>query len=155
MEEGKPAKARGDAPAWWHLNGTKMRPLSDFQHRLLHIISDSATLTISPDENHLERKIWLLSWEITRVSALGIKIELKMPTEVLCRAFALDDDPSSSDEYLLKHYGAGAAERGYYIRAGNYLNIPGPGTGSDGDPNISILLDDDIQELLRELLGLP
>lgn len=155
MEEGKLEKTCGDAPVWWHPDGVRMRPLSGYQEHKLQIFSDRAVLAISPDEDSHEHGIWFLAWRITRTSALSIEVKLKIPEEILRRAFALDRGPHGSDEWLLKHYGADSAARGYYIRAGNYLNIPGPGTGRDGDPNVSILLDEDIQELLRGLLELP
>lgn len=155
MEEGKPAKAHGDAPAWWHPNGIRMRPLTDFQHHSLLIFSDSATLTISPDEESCDRDHWLITWEIRRRSPCSVNGKTRMSTKSLCRAFGLMEGTADSGQKLLRPYGADSAEDGCYIRAGKYLNIPHPGTGCDGDPNISILLDEDIQELVRQLLGLP
>ncbi len=154
MEEGKPKKTCSDAPVWWHPNGMMMRPMSGYQEHKLQIFSDRAVLTISPAEDPREHNIWLLDWKITRISAFTISVKLKIPEKILRHAFALDDGPYESDEWLLKHYGADAAERGYYVRAGNYLNIPGPGTGHDGDSNISIFLRPDIKEAVRQLLEL-
>ncbi|MBI2476558.1 hypothetical protein HYV72_00115 [Candidatus Uhrbacteria bacterium] len=39
-----------------------------------------------------------------------------------------------------------------FIRLGNYLNIPGKGTGRDRDPNVSILLDPDITRAVQQLI---
>lgn len=43
-------------------------------------------------------------------------------------------------------------KQGAFIRYGNFLNIPSPGTGHDGDPNISILIDGPIRRAVRQLL---
>lgn len=155
MTDKKPTKTHDVVPAWWHPNGAKMRPLSDLQHRSLQVVSNSATLTISPDEESRDRDQWLITWEIRRRSLYGITARIKTSTESLRRAFGLKEGTAESGRKFLRPYGADSAEEGRYIRAGNYLNIPHPGTGRDGDPNISILLDEDIQELLRQLLDLP
>jgi hypothetical protein len=57
-----------------------------------------------------------------------------------------------SGEWLLDRYGGDSAAQGFYIRWRNCLNIPCPGTGHDGDPNISVTLSDDIKEAVRQLL---
>jgi len=155
MGEEESKKVCSDAPVWWHPNGMRMRPLSDLQRHSLQIVSDRATLTISPDKEPHKHRVWVLAFEINRVTAFSLKTQLKIPEKTLCLAFALRDDPDSSDEWLTGHYGADSAIPGYYIRSGDYLNIPGPGTGRDGDSNLSILLDNDIRALLEQLLELP
>lgn len=54
--------------------------------------------------------------------------------------------------YLRKTYGAEFADQGKYIRLGSFLNIPCPGSGRDGDPNISIFLYEELSEAVRKLL---
>lgn len=44
-------------------------------------------------------------------------------------------------------------KRGLFIGKGPYLNIPGPGTGEDGDPNISVLVTANVREAVKELLN--
>ena len=156
MGEGKPEKACGDAPVWWHQNGVKMRPLFGGGDRTLQVFADAATLTISPNEHSRnDRDRWLVAWEIRRISPCGINGKTAMSAETLCRAFGLAEGTAKSSAWLLQHYGADSAEQGCYIRSGDCLNIPGPGTGRDGDPNISVLLDEDIKEAARHILGLP
>lgn len=41
---------------------------------------------------------------------------------------------------------------GYFLRADDFLNIPCPGTGRDGDPNISIEIDVAMRDAVQEFL---
>lgn len=41
---------------------------------------------------------------------------------------------------------------GKFLRADEYLNIPGPGTGCNGDPNISIEIDDRMRDAVRNFI---
>ena len=78
-----------------------------------------------------------------------------MTEEQLRVMFGLDNDfvtPGHS-QWLIKEYEADVAEQTLFIRKGNYLNIPCPGTAHDGDPNVSIELDDEIKEKVKELIS--
>lgn len=70
-------------------------------------------------------------------------------------AFSLTDNfpPFQGlDAELVARYSATVARGGKFIRAGNFLNVPGPGTGLDGDSNLSIYLSGDIKDAARGLL---
>lgn len=54
---------------------------------------------------------------------------------------------------LICAYGGEAAFQGQFIRWKEFLNIPGPGTGHDGDPNISLQLSGEIVEAARSFLA--
>ncbi len=54
--------------------------------------------------------------------------------------------------WLVGRYGGNSAVQSKFIRWGNFLNIPCPGTGHDGDPNVSIYVTDEIREAVRKLL---
>lgn len=54
--------------------------------------------------------------------------------------------------WLIDRFGGDCASQANYIRYKDYLNIPCPGTGHDGDPNISIMLDKDIRDAVRDML---
>ncbi|MFH1631826.1 MAG: hypothetical protein ABIA47_02240 [bacterium] len=54
--------------------------------------------------------------------------------------------------FLVTRYGAESAFQGHFIRTGPYLNIPGPGTGENSDPNVSIVLYDTIREAVQRLI---
>jgi len=144
-------------PAWFNRHGAEMhffdlRPES----KTLIIKGSAAHLMIRPaDPGNYGPDRWWLIWEIRfflRQHAAG---EIAVLTEALRRAFGLTDGADESGKWLVDRYGGDSAEQCCYIRQGNHLNIPGPGTGHDGDPNISIFLEDDIKNAVRQLLELP
>ena len=74
----------------------------------------------------------------------------------LCTAFCISNVcyADGGGQHLLDRFGGDVAVQGRYIRFGPCLNIPGPGTGHDGDPNISVYVTDEIQEAVRSFLFL-
>ena len=71
----------------------------------------------------------------------------------LRKAFRLDDTMDDKlSLWLIERYGGTVAAQGEFIRWGKYLNIPGPGTGHDGDANISIFVSDEIRDAVAQLL---
>lgn len=58
-----------------------------------------------------------------------------------------------SDKFLIasKPLGAFASQK-FFFRVGRFLNIPGPGIGHDGDPNISIELSDHLVEPVSQFV---
>ncbi len=46
-----------------------------------------------------------------------------------------------------------AGEQGLYFRLGNYLNIPCPGTGMQGDSNVSIYITPEIRRAVMKFLS--
>ncbi len=53
---------------------------------------------------------------------------------------------------FLGKYGGDAAILGGFIKWKNYLNVPMPGTGADGDPNISIEVTPRIRKAIKDFL---
>ena len=78
---------------------------------------------------------------------------MKFTRDDVRSAFGLIDDSGKYGKWLIDRYGAEAAEQMKYIRWGNFLNIPCPGTGNYGDPNISIKINGDIQLTVAELIS--
>lgn len=78
-----------------------------------------------------------------------------MGNQIVAAAFGLTDylPMQLPGDFLLEKYGGDVACQFLFIRWQDYLNIPGPGTGHDGDPNISIKLTDEIKEAIRALLA--
>jgi hypothetical protein len=64
------------------------------------------------------------------------------------------DDPRAHEWLKKYHLRATSVWPGVYIRYGRFLNIPGPGTGDDGDANLSIYINDSIKEAVEKLLKL-
>lgn len=69
-------------------------------------------------------------------------------------AFGLADTiPDEGGVRLVDRYHATSAALGKFIRQGDFLNIPGPGTGEDVDANLSIFLTPEIKAVAKAVLN--
>jgi hypothetical protein len=143
-------------PQWWHPHGRKIdvkgSDLSSID-RFVILGSNTTEVSVKPVHKSYRSDSWLLEWKITHGSSTegessGFRI---MNTKELFAAFGLNnfigDDPSFN-----KFHGAHSAKPGVYARVGRHLNIPCPGSASDGDPNISIWVEETIQTEIFELV---
>lgn len=144
-----------DIPVWCHHHCSKMRvtPTDGSQDKVV-IAGSVATLTITrgPDSS---RTNFVINWEIIW-SGVGEKVNgcVWMSKINLKTAFGLRCGWCPEEgRQLINAYGGEAAFPGQFIRWKNFLNIPGPGTGHDGDPNISVKLDEEIIAAVRRFLG--
>ena len=69
---------------------------------------------------------------------------LRLTTAELKGAFGLADYLPPEAASLILCYGGTAAAPGKFLRYERWLNIPCPGTGADGDPNLSIEVSQEI-----------
>jgi hypothetical protein len=125
------------------------------QYHKLVIGSTAAKLTIAKSQRHGDVGVWSAEWQVTHYQRLGIHAtgRTQFTDTELAAAFGLIEQPCSEESLWLFHqYGAEAGEQGVFIRMGNHLNIPGPGTGHDGDANMSLYVDWTMQEAVRRLL---
>ena len=153
-------------PDWWHRYGAKMTLTNQTEKELIIkskaalIIIRHISLVFSKDEiseNNLNNS-WVIDWEVThcyptREVVNGRRI---FSENDMINAFDLTDKEPISESYnewLINRYGADIAENGKFIRYGNHLNIPCPGTGNNGDPNISIELNQEIKEALLKIVS--
>lgn len=147
--------AFGVGPDWYHHHGTKVGvDEKSVSATSVAFCSNAARLEI-----RLAGEKWMVEWEIKfEAPNAGVWGRVYMADETLCGAFGIprakEDRGARHSSWLASRYRADSAVQGAYIRKGNYLNIPGPGTGHDGDPNISILLDDQIRNAVRRLIGI-
>ncbi len=141
-------------PIWWHHHGRKIRvDKVNSTHYRLTLAGNAAHLIIESHRINRQDK-WLLSWSVTQQSIQeGAKGTIIFSTLKLKQAFGLADGVDPSSQWLVTRYGAESASQFYFIRWKQHLNIPCPGTGNDGDPNISILIDEEIQEAVRQLIN--
>lgn len=144
-----------EVPVWFHMHGSKMRPEAiDLESKHLVIKASAAEVIIFPHPRRPQS--WAIDYGIVHWASMSYSQgRVAMETEVLRAAFLGEDDPNNNQhgQAILYGFGGDAAEQGAYVRWGDFLSIPGPGTGHDGDPNVSIWVDEDIQAAVRELLG--
>lgn len=141
-------------PDWWHHHGTKMRvQKQEKQNQFLVIAGSSATLKVVRRASTVGEGCWYVYWEVIYAPSERANGRVIFTTEELKSAFGLSHESGEHGEWLLKRYRASSAEQGKYVRRGDFLNIPCPGTGQDGDPNISLEIDGEIRTAMRQLLG--
>lgn len=142
-------------PNWFHVHGHKIRAIginsaNSPTNKTLLLESKSVRVNLSSDS---QREGWNVLYQIKHeISWTNGFIHLS--NNELKVAFDLPDAVGSpAYQEILDLYGGDAAVQGKFIRYKQHLNIPGPGTGMDGDPNVSILIDSSMQAYLRLLLG--
>jgi hypothetical protein len=144
-------------PMWYHHHGFKMRlvEFNEAGHRLV-IAGSAAKVVIIPGRKVQEGgNGWAVSWEVIQHVANDEAVhgQRQIDSDELAAAFGLTDNSGEFGQWMLDQFGAHSAEQGKYIRWTHFLNIPCPGTGHDGDPNVSIHIDDDMRDAVRRLLA--
>ena len=135
-------------PSWRHHHATKMRLTA------VGINNDFLLIQGSAAEVRIARTAlgWSVRWRIKQSKGEGVSGRVIFSKECLQRAFGLDDQPFQFGGSIAKQFNATTGYQGAFIRQGIYLNIPGPGTGHDGDPNVSLDLDEKITAAVKGLL---
>lgn len=129
-----PAK-RQDFPSWWHPAGTKVRIVKVSYPLSIFLKSALASLTILKAIG-VPGNYWYLDWDITG-STNAVKGRVVVTGEQLLTLF--------------KRKGS-AVIQGVGVREKSCLNVPCPGTGNDGDPNISILVSARAEQVIRRFV---
>ena len=146
MEEKKPQFGRS-GPIWWHHHGDKMGLIPQKNYQTSLVINNHAARLI------IERRQtdWRVLWQINHGengSASGYAIFSK---DDILQAFGLSSEIGIYGQWLIDRYGGTTAAQFKYIRYLDWLNIPCPGTGNDGDPNISLCIDSKIKNTIKQL----
>lgn len=133
-------------PVWWHHHGDKMK-IQTCTKDVVLIKGSAAVLKITK----ATKKEWLVVWEINHgcSEVSGQILFLKSELE---QAFGIKNDVVEYSEWLIEQYGGTTASQRTFIRYKEWLNIPCPGTGHDGDPNISIKINKEIKEAILNLI---
>lgn len=115
------------------------------------------TVKIYPDKEIECQQIgWLVEYTIQHSLYSSNSGILWFSTDDLKTAFGFSSEcVSQMGQTLVNRYGGDVAALGKYIRAGDYLNIPGPGHGFDDDPNLSIRITEQIKQAVAELMRRP
>jgi len=138
----------GKHPEWWNASGGA------------NYVSSTTVMpgeiTITTGSCHLKvtragRVRWLMFGKGGR-QRNGVQGIRTFKKEELLTALDKTDHKGLTDEIYAKRFSAELALPGLFIRSGNFLNIPGPGTGYDGDANISIYLNEALRASLTRFL---
>lgn len=129
-------------PNWFHPHGMKLGSGE------VELMEDSSKVLIETSAARLVIRrtrgvcgiYWLVNYRITFEFDSWIERNLVFSTEQLSNAFLLENSSIQSEE-------------GYFFREGRHLNLTAPGTGRDGDPNLSLYLSDDFVQILSTLIN--
>lgn len=148
---------RMGCPIWWHFHGFKMHlERLDLDKKLIVISNgDVARISITKISGVFQGNHgWCAEWEITQNKLYneGVKGKIRLTDDGLKIAFGLSQRLNEPGKFLCERFGADVADQGKYIRWEDCLNIPGPGNGLDGDPNISICIDKEMKSAVQQLL---
>ena len=143
-------EAEVNRPAWFHLRGGKMRIIQRIRDQVLFLKASSASLKIERVDEAKD-DLWYVIWDITHADG-QVHGHVRMSRDELLYAFDISESKSRSYDQEEWHEQIRAdVVEAKFIRYWRFLNIPGAGSGKDGDPNISVLLDEDIRAAMREL----
>lgn len=148
-------------PDWWHPSGIKIE-LKESTLPIMQIVlsSKKVWIRICPQPG-TKREKWHLAYLISHLDpGCSTSGNIIFSDEDLCNTFSLSEncgyESLNKGFSLLEKYGGTLACPGKFIYYKDdydfYLNIPGPGTGCDGDPNVSILVGESIRNAVRELI---
>lgn len=98
------------------------------------------------------KRYWKVSWKVRWSRDEEVNGQVFFSDACLRTAFGLSEENGVSGEWLLKEYGGDVAAQGLFIRYQQFLNVPGPGTGHDGDPNVSLELTEQMKNAVVSLL---
>lgn len=135
-------------PGWHHPSSGKMQVEKADSSQVV-ISAPKACLTITEIPQGPDF-IWTVKWEIFFTIEHGVRNEVVMSAQELCAAFALNENEDDYDDWLEDLPRVSVA--GKFFREGPFLNIPHPGIGKDGDPNISVLITGEIKKAVTGLV---
>lgn len=138
-------------PYWWHQHGLKMEITESTPFKLV-IASRAASLTITAIEASQDgQDRWNVQWQIIHTQMERVQGNCIFYRHQLTQALGAQP-PRGVTPFSPGYFDHVLYEQGQYVRDGKYLNIPCRGTGHDGDPNISIMIEDDIEQAVALLL---
>lgn len=145
-------------PKWWSTKGGKMEIggliLQQGHEPILNITNGSvARVTIT---RRSRRADYNVDCEIKHCDGSQTSGTVLMDRSDLAKAFGLvngfgEGGPALTYPELGYGY-PDAAAQGKYFRIKDYLNIPHPGTGLQGDPNISVEITPEIKSAIQSFL---
>ncbi len=141
-----------DKPSWFHPHGHRIGLVGvDREHRTVVLRSSAVTVVISPEKDQKFK----VAWTIDHSPAEMVTGTVLLQRPRLLTAFLVLPNlpPEESQASYLKRFEVDAGAVGYFIRRSRFLNLPCPGTGHDGDPNVSIVVTQEITNAIGRIVG--
>ncbi len=133
-------------PKWFNPSGDDARLVERRSKKpslipSLTIVTSNGSSQLKIRRHTTDRRFWHVRWRIFYKNDARLEGELYWTDDHIRSAFG---------ETSLGIFWHVPGSR--FARVGNYLNVPWPGTGNDGDPNMSILLNDTIRAAVKKLI---
>lgn len=138
----------GIGTKWWHPHGIKLILAERKTRGPLVIESGASRLEISKNPGGgfvADCRIRHIMTSVAHGRIFTTEKEFKHAFDI-----AVQTDENGSE--VLLEYGGTAASTGVFIRYKDWLNLPCPGTGFDGDPNISLKLTEEIKKEAKSFI---
>ncbi len=148
----RPVMGGHGGPSWWNSHGRKLTVKSYDVDQGVILEASAARLQIHPITDYPDA--WQVIWRVKYSPSSWVEGRIEFLTEELEAAFGLSELSGYSGDWLISNYGADAAQQGKFIRYQEFLNIANPGTGHDGDLNISVEVDEIIQQAVGHIINL-
>lgn len=142
-------------PEWWNPKGYEMI-LVDPDRTQTRLVIKGRAAVLFIRRRHLPlylAKQWVVNWKIHFSTMDRVSGQIAMDRLTLERAFGIENGTDENSKWLFERYKADSVRQGCFIRQGKFLNIPGPGTGVDGDINVSLCLGPEIKTAVKEFLN--
>ena len=146
-------------PAWFNNHGFKMELQKPdlFNGGRCDLIIGNGVVALVRIMRVGQRPKYLVDWRVVHSGGLDnphTSGRIEIDRTELVQMFCISDEVSEeTDQWLIDHYGGTVATQGKFLRDRKYLNIPCPGTGHDGDPNVSIFVSDEIRNAVAWMLA--
>lgn len=128
---------QSDHPLWWHLQALKEVTVAfNAFEKTGRITRSCVEIGIS---GHQKGENFAVDWGVFHGSDTGLDDGQRIFSMDLLRAAF---DPAAQDMIV----------EGYFAKKGQHLNIPGRGTRSVGDPNVSVWLTNEIYQMIQRLI---
>lgn len=147
------------APNWYNRQGWGMeldRSNTAQTQMGLKSLYGSDKLCVRYDPRAETDTPWSLAWMLFGSGSERVNGLVRFTAEDLRAAFGIADSITGpwadGSRWLLERYAATVAHQGRFIRLGRFLNLPCPGTGQHGDPNVSVFLNNGIVTAVRYII---
>lgn len=128
-------------PVWFNIHGMNMKIQGSLKEHIVSIGNNSAKIVITKSSSG-----YIVEW--------GIGHTTKTPIKEIMHARSWFGDDDLAEAFGLNREYVFSIFIGKFVRRGNFLNVSCPGSGDDGDPNISIYLTSEIKRAISRLLSL-
>jgi hypothetical protein len=138
----------GIGPKWWHPHGIKM--IMPKRQKRGHLIMESGAAHLEISKN--SGGGCTADWKIRHTMSSVVNGSIFMTEKEFKQAFGISEQTDEFGDDILAEYGGSSARAGVFIRYQDWLNLPCPGTGHDGDPNISLKLTEEIKKEAKSFI---